>query len=641
MSVAAPRRPRSSLRREVLILLPAAVLLLVVLSTFTLFTYRGAIALVTEERRTEAAQLARALAARLAQQPAEPSPERLRELAPQASAVTLIGATGAPLAVAGDLPSAAAPLAPLGGAPPQQPVGAGPDDSLPEAVAGFAPFQVPAGRRYVRVDLPAPLLAGQRRIMGPLSAMVVSIDAALAILVLLFLRRLLEPYDSLLARARAVDASSVGGGSERGGEGAGSRAGAGGRRGAVGEAEGEDEVAFLLATFDRAVETLAGRAGRSVEDDIAALERTLSASLKSGLLVLDKDGRLLALNAVGAALLGTPPAAPGTALADLLAGQPELLGLLGRAVGEGQALERQECAVRSAGEDLTLGLTVHPLRRDGGGVRGYLVLFADLTGARRQADASRLAESLASLGELAGGVAHELRNGLATLRGYLTLIERHPDEESAAGFLGEIRRESDHLQRVVEDFLSFARPGTARLEEFSLAEVAARAAADPALGGAEVVVRMPAGRGAAEDGAAGQGAPGGRLRGDPGLVLRALRNLLHNAVEAQREAGQAAPVEVAIDETAEGVELTIDDRGRGVPPELRDRLFHPFATGRPGGIGLGLALAQRIVVLHHGRIRLEDRPGGGTRARVFFPRDTFVTEDPNPGAEPLPAKNLS
>jgi signal transduction histidine kinase len=677
MSVAAPRRPRSSLRREVLILLPAAVLLLVVLSTFTLFTYRGAIALVTEERRTEAAQLARALAARLARQPAEPSPERLRELAPQASAVTLIGPTGAPLAVAGDLPSAAAPLAPLGGAPPQQPVGAGPDDSLPEAVAGFAPFQVPAGRRYVRVDLPAPLLAGQRRIMGPLSAVVVSIDAALAILVLLFLRRLLEPYDSLLARARAVDASSVGSGSERGGEGAGPSTSAGGRRGPVGEAEGEDEVAFLLATFDRAVETLAGRAGRSVEDDIAALERTLSASLKSGLLVLDKDGRLLALNAVGAALLGTAPAAPGTALADLLAGQPELLGLLGRAVGEGQALERQECAVRSAGEDLTLGLTVHPLRRDGGGVRGYLVLFADLTGARRQADASRLAESLASLGELAGGVAHELRNGLATLRGYLTLIERHPDEESAAGFLGEIRRESDHLQRVVEDFLSFARPGTARLEEFSLAEVAARAAADPALGGAEVVVRMPAGHGAGEGGrtrgggapgrrasvggdsipdgpnragepsgpgsggAAGQGAPGGRLRGDPGLVLRALRNLLHNAVEAQREAGQTAPVEVGIDETAEGIEVTIDDRGPGVPAELRDRLFHPFATGRPGGIGLGLALAQRIVVLHHGRIRLEDRPGGGTRARVFFPRDTFVTEDPNPGAEPLPAKNLS
>jgi signal transduction histidine kinase len=628
MSAAQPRRPRSSLRREVLILLPAAVLLLVVLSTFTLSTYRGAIGLLTEERRTEATRLARFAAARIALLPGDAAvtPERLRELVPQASAVALIGPTGAPLAVAGDLPAASAPLAPLGGTPPPQPVGAGPDDNVPDAVAGFAPLEGRGGRRWVRVDLAAPLLAGQRRILGPLSTVVVVIDAALAVLVLLFLRRLLQPYDSLLARARAIEEAP---------------------------ADEEDEVAFLLATFDRAVDALAGRDGRRVEDDIAALERTLSASLKSGLLLLDRDGRLLALNAVGAALLGTPPAAPGTALADLLAGQPELHGLLSRAVDGGQALERQECTVRSAGEELTLGLTVHPLRRDGGEVRGCLVLFADLTEARRQADEHRLAESLASLGELAGGVAHELRNGLATLRGYLTLIERHPDEESAAGFLGEIRRESDHLQRVVEDFLSFARPGTARLEELSLAELAARAAADPVLAGIEVVVRAPVAGGPATAGSpgvpagagskggssgasAGAGGSGAPLRGDPELVLRALRNLLHNAVEAQRDAGMATPVEVRVEETAEGAEVTIDDRGPGIPPELRERLFHPFATGRPGGIGLGLALAQRIVVLHHGRIRLEDRPGGGTRARVFFPRDTFVTEGPSAGGEPLP-----
>jgi signal transduction histidine kinase len=616
MSPAAPRRQRSSLRHEVLILLPAAVLLLVVLSTFTLFTYRGAVTLLTEERRTEASQLARSIASRLAAQPAPATPERLRELAPAASAVALIGPSGALVAVAGDLPPVGA-LAPLGGAVPQGPVGAGPDDSLPEAVAGFAPMEGRGGRSYVRVDLPAPLLAAQHRILMPLSVVVVAIDAALAALVLLFLRRLLQPYDSLLARARAIEAS--------GEEGA---AGGEDRMGAA-AAEADDEVAFLLATFDRAVETLAGRNARRPEDDIAALERTLSASLKSGLLLLDRDGRLLAVNAVGAALLGTPEAVPGMPLAELLAGQPELLGLLGRAVGEGQALERQECSVRAAGEELTLGLTVHPLRRDGGGVRGYLVLFADLTAAHRRADEDRLAESLVNLGELAGGVAHELRNGLATLRGYLTLIERRPGEESAAGYLGEIRRESDHLQRVVEDFLSFARPGTARLEEFSLAELAARAAADPMLAGVEVVLR------GAAPGASGPG-QGARLRGDPELVLRALRNLLHNAAEAQREAGQGGPIEVTVEDGPEGVEVTIDDRGPGVPAELRARLFHPFATGRAGGVGLGLALAQRIVMLHHGRIRLEDRPGGGTRARVFFPRDTFVTEGPNSQSEPLP-----
>jgi signal transduction histidine kinase len=76
--------------------------------------------------------------------------------------------------------------------------------------------------------------------------------------------------------------------------------------------------------------------------------------------------------------------------------------------------------------------------------------------------------------------------------------------------------------------------------------------------------------------------------------------------------------------------VAVADRGPGIPAELRERLFHPFATGRAGGVGLGLALAHRIVTLHGGRIRLDDREGGGTVARLFFSRDTFVTEGNEP-----------
>ncbi|HEV8581513.1 MAG TPA: ATP-binding protein, partial [Thermoanaerobaculia bacterium] len=115
------------------------------------------------------------------------------------------------------------------------------------------------------------------------------------------------------------------------------------------------------------------------------------------------------------------------------------------------------------------------------------------------------------------------------------------------------------------------------------------------------------------------------LRGDPQLLERAVRNLLHNAAQAEREAGGRGPVEVSVELQADGVEVAVEDRGPGLPEEIRSRLFHPFATGRRGGVGLGLALAHRIVVLHGGRIRLEDRPGGGTRALVFFPYDTIVT----------------
>lgn len=587
---------RLGLRREVLILLPVALLLLVVLSTFTLFSYRNAIALLAGERQQEAARVARAVADRLAvpAEPAVPAPLDLRQPAPGARGVALVDARGQAVAMIGELPAGGL-LDPVGDRPITQPVGVGPDDASPDTVIGFAPLGRGADRRYVRVDLPARVLASQRRSLAVLTVAVMSINAALAVLLLFFLRHLLSPWETLLARARQV-----------GGAGA----------------AGEDEIDFLLSTFDRALASLAGRQARSPEDDIAALERTLSASLQSGLLLIDREGRVLALNPVGAALLGAELPEPGAPLAQVLAGQPELREVLAAAVAEGTAPQRQELAVRhgaEAGETLTVGLTVHPLRRDDGEVRGLLVLFADLTEARRRAEEGRLAESLAQLGEMAGGVAHELRNGLATLRGYLTLIERRPDEDSIADFLSEIRGEADHLERVLQDFLSFARPGTARVQELSLGRLLRRAAADPALDGVEVRVQ-------GEDVV---------LRGDPQLLERAVRNLLHNAAQAEREVGRQGPIEATIALEPEGVEIAIEDRGPGLPDEIRARLFHPFATGRRGGVGLGLALAHRIVVLHGGRIRLDDRTGGGTRALLSFPRDTIVTmsNEEAPGRE--------
>jgi signal transduction histidine kinase len=75
--------------------------------------------------------------------------------------------------------------------------------------------------------------------------------------------------------------------------------------------------------------------------------------------------------------------------------------------------------------------------------------------------------------------------------------------------------------------------------------------------------------------------------------------------------------------------LAVDDRGAGVPAQVRERLFHPFATGRAGGVGLGLALAHRIVVLHGGRLRLDDREGGGTRALITLPREALASLPPD------------
>lgn len=599
MTPAAPRRFRLGLRREVSILLPTALLLLVVLSTFTLFSYRSAVVRLTEERRNEAAALARVAAERLAARGGSGPLLSLLEIAPRARGMAVLGSGGdggqggkgaAAEAVWGEIPAGDL-AAPLVDGWPVEALGVGPGGpGLEGAVAGFAPFNGPDGRRrLVRLDLPAGELLRQRDSLKILVPAVLALETAVLLLVLFYLSHLLTPYETLLARAREVGAT-----------------------GALPAAEREDEVAFLLAAFDYALTELKERQVERSEEDIATLERTLAASLESGVLLLDRHGKVLALNPVGSRLLDVETPPPGIALAELLAGQPELSAVLAEAVAAGRSLKREECTVHTGGGERTLGLTAHPLSRGDGSVRGYLVLFADLTEVLREAQETRLAESLASLGELAGGVAHELRNGLATLRGYLTLIERRPDEDSVADYLGEIRRETDHLGRVVEDFLSFARPGTARLAPVSLEKVARSAAADPALDGMPVTVDVePEG--------------GADFAGDEQLLSRALRNLLHNAVQAEREAGRAGPVEIRVTTTPGGAALTVEDRGRGLPPQVRQHLFAPFVSGRPGGVGLGLALARRIVVLHGGRLTLEDREGGGTRATLFFPQGKVVT----------------
>jgi signal transduction histidine kinase len=472
-------------------------------------------------------------------------------------------------------------------------------------VAGFAATSAGGESRVVRVDLPAAALAAQLRGVRVLTVVVAATDVAVVALLVVFLRRRLQPIGRLVERARRLSP----------------------------EEGGEAELAVLVDTFERALAALEAPAAgeRASEDDIAALSRTLARSLASGVLLLDDRGRVAALNRVGADLLGVPPPAPGTPVGEALAAHPELASLLAGAAAGDEGVQRREVAIEQApapsggpGGRMTLGITVHPLRRDDGEVRGHLALFADLTESVRRAEEARLAESLAGLGELAAGVAHELRNSLATLRGYLTLIERSPQspggEETVADYLGEIRRETDHLQRVLEDFLTFARPGTARLEPVELLEVARRAAGDPVLAGVAVEVTDRRGRPV-------------RVHGDPQLLERAVRNLLHNAAQAVGGAG-AGPLEVGLERRPEGLALTVDDRGPGLPEEIRERLFQPFVTARPGGVGLGLALTRRIVTLHGGVLRLDDRPGGGTRATIVFPVDVLVTIGNNPDDSP-------
>ena len=133
----------------------------------------------------------------------------------------------------------------------------------------------------------------------------------------------------------------------------------------------------------------------------------------------------------------------------------------------------------------------------------------------------------------------------------------------------------------------------------------------PSEGGAPIALDAPAAQ------------PPAVLRGDAELLERALRNLLRNALEAQQRSGDERPLQVATGWHDDAFEIRIDDHGPGLSPEMRQRLFQPFASDRAGGVGLGLALAHRIVALHGGTLDLEGRAEGGTRARLRFPAERF------------------
>jgi signal transduction histidine kinase len=210
---------------------------------------------------------------------------------------------------------------------------------------------------------------------------------------------------------------------------------------------------------------------------------------------------------------------------------------------------------------------------------------------------------MAALGELAAGLTHELRNALATISGYVRLLEA-AEGEARARYLAAVGREATSLGTVLERFLRFAEPRELRREPVDLVslagDVASRVVA--ALPGTKVTV-------------AGVAAP---LRVDRLAVGVAIENLVRNAVEAVAATGGSVSLSISADRSRAVVE--VEDDGPGVGDDVRGRLFSPFATSKSSG-GLGLALARRLARLHGGDVTYEPRASGGSRFTLVLPRE--------------------
>jgi signal transduction histidine kinase len=211
------------------------------------------------------------------------------------------------------------------------------------------------------------------------------------------------------------------------------------------------------------------------------------------------------------------------------------------------------------------------------------------------------------VGELTAGIAHEFRNGLATIHGYARLFDLNAIPVAYHPHLQGIRQETQALGEVVTNFLNFARPQQLMLSPIDVRSIAERAAdelrGEARAHGGDVTVRgeFPI------------------IEGDDVLLRQAFSNLLRNAVEACVEASR--PPQVVIEGRLEPgqVRVVVEDNGPGIAPQDRERIFQPFVTTRGRGTGLGLALVQKIIVTHNGRIQVASAPTGGASFQVILP----------------------
>jgi signal transduction histidine kinase len=390
------------------------------------------------------------------------------------------------------------------------------------------------------------------------------------------------------------------------------------------------ESEFVVETFQALIDQLQLKERELAE--LHALERRraerserfserLIANIPSGLVVITPGGLVSSANAYARQIFasaghdGDKPRAGGglqTVSVDYRAffrGAPRMIRLVSECLANGTAFQREEVEVSGADSRMRrLGLSLSPITDAQQGIEGALCLLTDITEVSELRERMKVQESMANLGEMAAGLAHEFKNSLATIHGYVQLLEfKDTDRADHDGrsraleaMLGEVRL----LAQLVTDFLNFARPQQPVLSPVEIRTVIEDCTAE---------LRPQLARGSIELRVEGQFAT---LPGDESMLKRAFSNLLRNAAEAIDSCSANSLIEVtSLLDTGKGrryAHIRISDTGGGIPAENLQKIFIPFFTTKSRGYGIGLALVQKIFVAHGGDVSVERSDQSGT-----------------------------
>jgi two-component system sensor histidine kinase PilS (NtrC family) len=367
-------------------------------------------------------------------------------------------------------------------------------------------------------------------------------------------------------------------------------------------------------------------AGARLEDaslvirDLRAYNEYVINSLLSGLITTEAQGRILTFNNAAATIIGLPGShAIGREVFDVMqlpsSVRERLPGLSER---RGLRVDYQHKT--PDGRIIDVGLTVSPLTFPDGR-SGWLFAFQDVTGMRRLEREARLRQRLAAVGEMAAGIAHEIRNPLASMSGSIQLL-RHELElsDEQAQLMDIVLRESERLNHTIKSFLAFARPqrsALARLDVRRILQDTALLLRNSAEVRSEHIIDVDV------------PAEPAWCEADENQVRQIVWNLASNGIRAMATGGRLLlSVRSEVVDGDVSVVLTVEDTGCGIPADDLDSIFQPFRSSFERGTGLGLAIVHRLVTDYRGTVQVSSEVGVGTIFTVKLPADAGVSATP-------------
>ena len=348
--------------------------------------------------------------------------------------------------------------------------------------------------------------------------------------------------------------------------------------------------------------------------------RHLVFNLRNGVLAITRQGQVAAMNDIAYRTLGLTPRAGdlGRPFAEVLQDCPEVARVLQSAFDSDDLPNRAEMRLRKTRK--AIGYTLSHIHDDAGRQVGATLFFKDLTRVEQLEERERLRDRLATLGEMAAAIAHEVKNPLASIEVMAGVLRRQlPDKPEALETLGDIIKEAKMANAIVVEVLEFVRPISLQVERVALGDVLKEAitTAESKQARGTVSIEMDLDPDVPD------------MLADPQQLRQLFGNLLANAFEAMEGSGHidirtslvpgdddtvrpedALPPQVAIE---------VRDSGPGISADDLERIFSPFFTTKPQGTGLGLAIVRKVVDAHDGHIDATSAPGRGATFRVTLP----------------------